>query len=336
MDEVFADVAAIIEPVYLVGGSVRDILLGREPKDYDFTTPLTPDEVEAAIKNSGRRTFNTGKRFGTIGFRLHNHHIEVTTFRSEIYKPGSRKPEVDFVGDITHDLSRRDFTINAIAQRPDGRIIDPFDGRADLKARVIRTVGKPEERFREDPLRMLRAARFASQLNFTIDAETEHRTDKRNYHVLEVSRERWTQELDKLLTSDHPEIGLNFLARSRLLNYLLPELAIQVGWDHDSPYHALELWDHTVKTVRLAPNDINLRWAALLHDVGKPYVRTKNRRGYSNYVHHAQVGAEIAEKIGRYLKWSNDRIATVKHLVLHHLEDDSPLMYADGEATKAD
>jgi tRNA nucleotidyltransferase (CCA-adding enzyme) len=183
---------------------------------------------------------------------------------------------------------------------------------------------------------MLRAARFASQLNFTIDAETEHRTDKRNYHVLEVSRERWTQELDKLLTSDHPEIGLNFLARSRLLNYLLPELAIQVGWDHDSPYHALELWDHTVKTVRLAPNDINLRWAALLHDVGKPYVRTKNRRGYSNYVHHAQVGAEIAEKIGRYLKWSNDRIATVKHLVLHHLEDDSPLMYADGEATKAD
>lgn len=332
----FEEVAKVISPVYLVGGSVRDTLLGQTPHDYDFTTPRTPDEIEAAVRASGHKAFITGKRFGTIGFRLHNHHVEITTFRSETYTPGSRKPEVEFVHDITHDLSRRDFTINAMAQRLDGTIVDPFGGRDDLKNKLIRTVGKPEERFREDPLRMLRAARFASQFNFQIDNLTEKRALKRNYHVLEVSKERWTQELDRLLTGAHPEAGLNFLARTRLLNFLLPELAIQFDYDQDSPYHELDLWDHTVKTTRLAPNDVTLRWAALLHDVGKPYVRTKNQRGYSNYVHHAEVGAEIAEKIGRYLKWPNQRIRDVRGLVLHHLEDNSPLLPADGAATRKD
>lgn len=336
MDNVMSAVAQIISPVYLVGGSVRDRLLGREPKDYDFATPLLPDEIESAVRDAGYKAFIAGKRFGTIGFRLHNHHIEITTFRTENYRPGSRKPNVDFVNDITYDLSRRDFTLNAIAERPDGRIVDPFGGRSDIKQRLIRTVGKPEERFQEDPLRMLRAARFASQLGFAIEPETERRAAKRSYHILEVSKERWVQEFDKLLVGDYPERGLQFLASTRLLNYMLPELAIQVGWDQDSPYHALPLWEHTLKTVRLVEPDLVLRWAALLHDAGKPFTRTRNQRGYSNYVHHDLVGAELVEKIGRYMRWSTERTKRVKDLVLRHLNEDSPLLPADGEATKGD
>jgi putative nucleotidyltransferase with HDIG domain len=333
--DLHAAVADIVGPVYLVGGSVRDLLLGHEPHDYDFTTPRRPDEVEAAIRAAGKRPYLTGKRFGTVGFKLGEHFIEITTFREESYVPGSRKPQVRFVPDITYDLSRRDFTINALARRLDGHLIDPFGGRGDLSSGIIRTVGKPEERFHEDPLRMLRAARFASQFNFSVDAVTELRANHHAHQILLVSHERWSQELDRLLVSAHPQVGLNFLARTRLLNYLLPELALQVGWDQDSPYHELPLWEHSLKVVQLVPAESSLRWAALLHDVGKPFTRTKNKRGYSNYVHHEMVGAELTEQIGRRLRWSNEQRRQVVALVREHLQPGSPLEAADGAATKA-
>jgi putative nucleotidyltransferase with HDIG domain len=317
-----------------VGGSVRDILVGHEPHDYDFATPLTPDAIETAVRAAGKRAYLAGKRFGTVGFKLGEHLVEITTFRAESYTPGSRKPVVRFVPDITYDLSRRDFTINALARRLDGHLIDPFGGQADLTDGLIRTVGKPEERFHEDPLRMLRAARFAAQFGFKVDATTELRADHHAHQILLVSRERWTQELDRLLVSQHPEIGLNFLARTRLLNYLLPELALQVGWDQDSPYHELPLWEHSVKTTRLVPAETTIRWAALLHDVGKPFTRSHNKHGYSNYVHHELVGAELAEQIGLRLRWSNDRRKQISQLVRDHLIAGSPLMTADGAATK--
>ena len=158
----FAKVEQILTPVYLVGGSVRSSLLGQPPSDYDFTTPLAPDEIEAAVRRAGHKAYTIGKRFGTIGFKLDGHFIEVTTFRSERYHAGSRRPDVTFIGDITHDLSRRDFTINAMAIAPGGRLIDPFGGYDDLKNRLLRTVNKPFDRYNEDPLRMLRAARFVS------------------------------------------------------------------------------------------------------------------------------------------------------------------------------
>lgn len=325
---VVEEVKKIIDPVYLVGGSVRDLLLKKEPKDYDFCTPLSPDEIEDRVKAAGKRAYITGKRFGTVGFKVDGQMVEVTTFRQETYASGSRKPEVEFVDDITKDLSRRDFTINAIAQR-DGKLIDPFGGRLDLLERTIKAVGKPQERFKEDPLRMLRAARFASQLNFEIDQLTESMAKKWAYKILFVSRERWVQEMDKLLVTEKPSAGLDFLARTRLLNYMIPELSIQVGYDQDSPYHELTLWEHTKSTVDLAPNDVNMRWAALLHDVGKPYVRTKNNKGYSNYIHHDIVGAELALKIGRYLKWSNERIETVSETIRYHLQENSPIRKAD-------
>ncbi len=330
-----AHVANIVAPVYLVGGSVRDFLLDHVPHDYDFATPRTPDDVEAAVRAAGKHPYLSGKRFGTVGFKLNDHFIEITTFREESYLPGSRKPDVHFVPDITYDLSRRDFTINAMARRIDGHIIDPFGGREDLQHKLIRTVGKPEERFHEDPLRMLRAARFASQFNFAIDAVTELRATHHSHQILLVSHERWGQELDRLLVSPHSEVGLDFLARTQLLNYLLPELALQVGWDQNSPYHELPLWEHTVKAVRLVPTDVDLRWAALLHDVGKPFTRTHNKRGYSNYVHHELIGAELADQVGRRLRWSNERRRQVVGLVRDHLQPGSPLQQADGAATKA-
>src|SRR5690606_19443383 len=321
--DIITQVNEIITPAYLVGGSVRDALLGKQPHDYDFSTPLLPDEIENKVRQAGRRPYLAGKRFGTVGFKLDNCFIEVTTFRTEIYTAKSRKPTVEFIDDVTHDLSRRDFTINALAARVDGSLIDPFGGYEDLQSHLIRTVNKAYERYNEDPLRMLRAARFTAQLGFTVDPEAINQATKKAVKILEVSKERWSTELDRLLVADQPDLGLNFLADTRLLNFILPELAIQVGLDQDSPYHELRLWQHTVKTVGLTRNDLNLRWAALLHDIGKPYVRTVNRHGYSNYPDHAVVGAELVKKIGPYLKWSKARQQQTEQLVASHLDANS-------------
>jgi putative nucleotidyltransferase with HDIG domain len=198
-----------------------------------------------------------------------------------------------------------------------------------LDAGIVRSVGKPADRFREDPLRLLRAARFAAQLGFVVDPETEACAERKARDILLVSRERWVQELDKLLLADKPSIGLDFLARTRLLVYMIPELAIQVGYDQDSPYHELTLWEHTLSTVDLAPKDLNLRWAALFHDIGKPAVRTRNKRGYCNYLSHELVGAEIADRLCHYLKLSNERRSAVVELVRTHLKNASPIRAAD-------
>jgi tRNA nucleotidyltransferase (CCA-adding enzyme) len=175
---------------------------------------------------------------------------------------------------------------------------------------------------------MLRVARFASQLDFTIEENTEKQTKQFAHKILEVSRERWVLEMDKLLMTSVPSIGLDFLARTKLLNFMFPELSLQVNYNQNSPYHDLELWEHTKIVVDNTPADINIRWASLLHDIAKPFVRT-DKENRSNYIKHDLLGAEIVEKIARYLKWSNDRRECVKNLVLNHLKDDSPLRQAD-------
>lgn len=333
VDKIIAEVESLLEPVYLVGGSVRDILLGKQPKDYDFATPLTPGQIEEKVRASGRKPHLTGKRFGTIGFKLGEHFIEITTFRTEIYG-ATRKPEVTFVRDITEDLSRRDFTINAIAFRHH-RHIDPFGGEADLKAGVIRSVGNPALRFNEDPLRMLRAIRFAAELGFSVETVTLKAIEHHGYKIMRVSHERWMQELDKILVSQQPEVGLYLLVNTDLIKFILPELRIQVGYDQRSPYHKLTLWEHSVSTLLRVPVDITLRWAALLHDIGKPYVRT-DKTDRSNYVHHAAVGALLVQGIAKRLRWSNERTDSVVTLVRDHMTDDtSPLAHADAESTQS-
>lgn len=325
-------IEAILSPVYLVGGSVRDLILGLPPHDYDFATPLSPDDIESAVQKAGLRPNVIGKKFGTISFKLDGHLVEVTTFRTERYQPGSRRPIVTFIDDLTHDLSRRDFTINALAMRMDGTIVDPFGGQTDIANRVIRTVNNAYDRYNEDPLRMLRTARFAAQFAFDIDRDAFTQADKKAAKILEISKERWVQELDKLLVSPHPEIGLHFLADTHLLQYMLPELAVQVDYNQDSPYHELSLLDHTIKTVQLTADNLHLRWAALLHDIGKPYVRTKNKRGYSNYTNHELVGGELVMKIGSYLRWPTERTNNIATMVRHHLAMESPLHRADSAA----
>ena len=335
---IYQTVKQIINPLYLVGGSVRDCLLNKEPKDYDFATPHLPDDIEAKVKQAGRRAYLTGKKYGTIGFKVKEKDkyvfIEVTTFRTETYQKNNRKPEVEFINNITKDLSRRDFRFNAIAWR-DGKLIDPFCGRLDILEKKIRSVGHPSHRIKEDPLRMLRCARFMAQLDFDVDDYLMSYVEKLSYKILHISKERWVQELDKLLLSNNPSKGLEFLAETRLLNFIIPELSLQVKYDQNSIYHNYDLWTHTLKVVEATPKDINLRWSALLHDIAKPFVRT-DKKDRSNYIHHDYLGKEIVDKIATYLKWSNDRRKIVKGLVENHLRDDCPLREYDNKSKNYD
>lgn len=292
------EVEATVSPVYLVGGSVRDLIIGRTPKDYDFCTPLSPDEIETQVKAAGRRAYLTGKRFGTIGFKCRGQFIEVTTFRSELYQPGNRKPEVEFVSDLQTDLSRRDFTFNAIAWK-DGQFFDPFGGRLDILGRKIKAVGEAKDRFKEDPLRMLRAARFASQLQFVVDPNMIGKIRKMPQKIQDISRERWVQELDKLLLTDDPSIGFLFLMNTQLLKYMIPELWLNFR----NPSTLAE----TIEEITANTKDADVRWGALLWNVGVIFVDDNGIDYALNFERHRPMGKEISKGIGLRLKFSNQR-----------------------------
>lgn len=226
------------EEVYLVGGSVRDVVMGNKPKDYDFTTPMLPDDMEARVQSAGRHVYAIGKKFGTIGFKIATlddwqterahapvyEYVEVTTFRSEVYTSKSRKPEVQFVPSLDEDLARRDFTFNAMVLKSDGKVYDPFGGRLHIHSGQIKTVGMPKDRIMEDPLRILRAARFAARYNFEIDPNFIGKARQLADRIFDVSIERWVQELDKLLTSKYAEIGMKQLDLMGLWSRILPEV----------------------------------------------------------------------------------------------------------------
>lgn len=322
MDALIARVNEIVSPAYLVGGSVRDLLMGREPKDYDFATPLTPDEVEAAVRAHGRKPYLVGKRFGTVGFRVDGRLVEVTTFRRESYLPQNRKPMVEFAEHLVDDLSRRDFTMNAIAIGPDGVHIDPFDGSSDIAAKVIRTVGDPFERLAEDPLRMLRAARFAAQLAFSVDEETLQAMSAVAHTILPVSRQRWTAELDSLLVSPDPAVGLEVLSHTDLIRWVLPEVALQREYSADGEVGTL--WHSTLARVSDAAPTAEARWAALLFDVALPFLPQPQslapRCGEEPCARIddeavRRLSAGFVEKTGLSLRWSTRRIAEVADLV---------------------
>jgi len=234
------------EDVYLVGGSVRDLVMGNTPKDYDFTTSLLPDEMTEKVKAAGRRVYTIGEKFGTIGFKvplsqfrtmlddgtytelqdskINFEYVEVTTFRSEVYTSKSRKPEVAFVTSLDEDLARRDFTMNAMVLRSDGSIYDPYGGKLDIYAKQIKTVGMPKDRIQEDPLRIFRAARFAARYGFTIDPNFIGKARQLADRIFDVSVERWVMELDKMLTSNHTWQGLSALEQMGVLGRIFPEI----------------------------------------------------------------------------------------------------------------
>lgn len=309
------------QPLYLVGGIVRDQLLGRplgDGADLDLTTPARPSEIKAIVAPVADALWTQGERFGTIGVKVGGRHIEITTHRAESYSPDSRKPEVAFGDDIGDDLSRRDFTVNAMALRvPDPELIDPYGGADDLVANRLRTPLSPEVSFTDDPLRMLRAARFIA--GYGLDPEPELVAAVRDHasRLSIVSAERIRDELDKLLVVEDPSAGLWFVVDTGLADEFLPELSA-MRLEQDPIHHHKDVLAHTIAVVAKTRPDRLTRLAALLHDVGKPKTRAFTDGGVT-FHHHEVVGARMARDRMQALKYGNDDIAKVKKLVYLHL-----------------
>jgi poly(A) polymerase len=322
--------AAAGHRLYLVGGVVRDLLVGDEtPTDYDFTTDALPDEILAVVhRHPGvEAVWTQGKRFGTIGCRIdvggRSIDHEITTHRADVYTPDSRKPDVTFSSEVEADLSRRDFTVNAMALSLTGwrdggaELVDPFGGTADLAAKVLRTPLAPEESFADDPLRMLRAARFLTRYDLKPETELVDAVEAMADRLSIVSVERIRDELSRLVVLDDPSPGLWFLCDTGLAEQFLPELpAMRV--EQDPIHHHKDVLAHTIAVVRKTGPDLVLRLAALFHDIGKPATREIGARGVS-FHHHEVVGARMTRKRMKALNFSNDLVADVSQLVFLHL-----------------
>jgi poly(A) polymerase len=312
--------AAAGHRLYLVGGSVRDALLGRplDRMDLDFTTDARPDQIEAVVAGWADAVWTQGKRFGTIGFARDGRRYEVTTHRAEAYQPDSRKPDVAFADAVEADLARRDFTVNAMAlSLPDLRLVDPHGGTADLGAHRLRTPLPPEESFADDPLRMLRAARFIAGYGLVPEPDLVAAVEAMRARLSIVSAERIRDELDKLLVVARPGEGLWFLVRTGLAEEFLPELPA-LALEQDPVHRHKDVLAHTLAVVDRTRPDKVLRLAALLHDIGKPKTRAFGPEGVT-FHHHEVVGARMAEERMRALRYPVEEIAAVRRLVELHL-----------------
>jgi putative nucleotidyltransferase with HDIG domain len=301
--------------IYHVGGSVRDTLLGKSPKDYDFTTDALPDVTQKILDNAGLKSWPLGEKFGTHAAIIGDNQIEITTHRLDL-TPG-RHPDVMFTTDIKEDLARRDLTINSMAMDFDGNLIDPFGGAEDLSKKTIRTTGSPYERFGEDPLRMLRAIRFISQLGFNLDVFSFKAIRGYAQSIMSVSRERWLAEMNKLLSGPYASEAVDYLKGSGLLWYIIPEL-YPVITPPVGRIKSKDLWHHIITVLGKSPCNADIRWAALLHDIAKPQTRTEKHKKV-HFFEHAALGTEIVEGIARRLKMGNRQRRNVKGLIyLHH------------------
>ncbi|MBP0460428.1 CCA tRNA nucleotidyltransferase [Streptomyces montanisoli] len=317
----------------LVGGSVRDALLGRLGNDLDFTTDARPQDILKIVRPWADAVWDVGIAFGTVGCRKEarvgdveqSFQIEVTTYRSEAYDRTSRKPEVSYGDSIEQDLVRRDFTVNAMALAlPAKEFVDPHGGLRDLAERVLRTPGTPEESFSDDPLRMLRAARFSAQLDFEVAPEVVAAMKEMADRIEIVSAERVRDELNKLLLSENPRKGLSLLVGSGLADRVLPELPA-LRLESDEHHRHKDVYDHSLIVLEQAIDleeegpDLVLRLAALLHDVGKPKTRRFESDGRVSFHHHEVVGAKLVKKRLTALKYANEMIKDVSRLVELHL-----------------
>lgn len=309
--------------LYLVGGSVRDALLGRDGNDLDFTTGARPDVIERIGESWANSTYLAGKAFGTIGLVRNQRIYEITTYRSELYRDDSRKPVVTFSDDLTEDLSRRDFTVNAMAIKvpvgTDGQpeMIDPNGGLADLAGTELRTPMDPEVSFGDDPLRMLRLFRFMSTLGFQANEEALRSVERMKERLQIVSRERIRHELDKLMTGANVVAALEALVDSGLANEFIPELPA-LAVEQDPIHKHKDVLAHTIAVVGKSSDRLQLRLAALFHDIGKPATREFGSGGVS-FHHHEVVGARMTRKRMNELRYPKDMVKDVSQLVFLHM-----------------
>ena len=307
--------------IYLVGGSVRDRLLGRPSKDLDLTTPARPDDIKRLLRQAKPDSvYEVGARFGTIGAVFGDLNVEVTTYRAEWYpEDSSRYPEVEFGDSLQDDLARRDFTINAIAQDiGTGKITDPHGGTADLAKRTIRAVGSPTDRFAEDPLRMLRGVRLATQLRFEIDPKTAAAIKDGASRLQFISAERIRDELIHVLVSDQPGAGIARMFELGLIRFIIPELVDLASTEQDDRHQHKDVLTHTLRVLAGVPANPPVRLAALLHDIGKPATMTA-KGGRVHFHRHEMVGARLARKILDRLNFDRATVRTVTDLVALHM-----------------
>jgi poly(A) polymerase len=327
----------------LVGGPVRDLFLGRVSPDLDFTTDATPDQTVALIKKWADNYWEIGRAFGTIGMRKGDFQIEITTYRADAYDPESRKPIVAFGTSLTDDLLRRDFTINAMALRlPMLELVDPFGGVRDLHASILNTPGPPETSFSDDPLRMMRAARFAAQLGVSLHADVREAMVRMAERISIISAERVRDELIKLICAAQPRAGVDLLVDTGLADLVLPEVSA-LRLESDEHHRHKDVYQHSLQVLEQAAAleskadgpvpgpDFVLRFAALMHDVGKPATRRFEPGGAVSFRHHDMVGAKLTAKRMKALRFDNDTIKAVARLVELHMR-----FYGYGEAGWSD
>lgn len=316
-----AGVESIIETLnkagheaYIVGGCVRDALMGRVANDWDITTSAPPDMVKEIFP----KTYDTGLQHGTVTVRINEEFHEVTTYRTEGKYEDHRRPStVEFVSDIKLDLARRDFTINAMAYHPKEGFIDPYDGMADLDKALLRAVGDPKERFTEDALRILRGVRFSAQLGFDLEVRTLEAM-RSCAHLLDyISKERIRDEMMKILLSDQPQ-KLAHMHEWGLLGYVLPEFSQCFKTPQNHPHHIYDVGVHTIKALEQIPKDEVLRLTMLLHDIGKPATHTTDTHGIDHFYGHVPESVEISKKVLRRLRFDNQTIRDVTTLVKYH------------------
>ena len=314
----------------LVGGPVRDAFLGRTVHDLDFTTSATPDQIEKLVKPLADAIWDVGRAFGTIAAQLGEHTVEITTYRADSYDGSSRKPDVVFGSSLEEDLFRRDFTMNAMALTlPEVKLVDPCNGLEDLLAGVLRTPIEPEISFQDDPLRMMRGARFTSQLGAVIHPDTMAAMTTLAPRIADISAERVREEFTRLLATESPRQGLEVLVETGIADIVLPELPA-LRLESDEHAHHKDVYQHTLTVVEQAieeekrrfPDqapDVVLRVAALLHDIGKPATRRFEGGGVVTFYHHDVVGAKLAKKRLKALRFDNHTIDSVARLIELHL-----------------
>lgn len=301
---------------YLVGGCVRDIIMGTTPKDWDIATNAKPIDVKKVF----RKTIDTGIEHGTVTVRINKVSYEVTTYRIDgEYKDSRRPEEVFFTKQIELDLERRDFTINAMAYNEKEGLKDCFKGLDDIKDKIIRCVGNAEKRLEEDALRIMRGLRFSSQLGFDIEEKTLNAMIAKRELLRKISIERIREELDKMLCGKYPAKALQIMAETGVMEVIMPEMIECIGFKQWNPNHSKDVFMHTLDVIENSPDNRIVRTAALFHDIGKPKCFTKDEAGIGHFYGHEVISAEIAEKIMKRMKYDTKSVNKVKLIILEHM-----------------